>query len=204
MVSSRNDGRDDTEESSPWNPATSKPDVTVGRRTLLRAGAATAMTQGLVTAGFARTARAAETRRVRITRRATGETFDAAYWTGGYNEGVLRRFSTFTRDARTDERITMDPLLLDYLYALKIETENDGFELFSGYRSESSNRRLRKRNPAVAEHSFHILGKALDIRLPGTHLARLYAAALDLGFGGIGYYPKSNFIHIDTGYWRRW
>lgn len=162
------------------------------------------MTQGLATAGFVRTAKAGEARRIRIKRKVTGETFDVTYWTDGYDERALRRFSSFTRDVRTNERISMDPLLLDYLYALKVETENDGFELLSGYRSASSNEKLRKRNPAVAENSFHILGKALDIRLPGTHLARLYAAAQDLGFGGIGYYPKSNFIHIDTGYWRRW
>lgn len=173
------------------------------RRALL--GTAAAAAAGLAAPGNARAGQTTESRRVRIRRRVTGELFDAEYWKDGYNEPAVRRFSAFARDSRTDEQIAMNPLLLDYLYALRIETESDrAFELLSGYRSASSNKKLRLRNAAVAEHSFHIIGQALDIRLPGTHLARLYAAAVRLGFGGIGYYPKGNFIHIDTGPRRRW
>lgn len=172
---------------------------------MLGASAATAMALGLVGAGPAGDARATEDRRIRVTRRVTGETFELAYGDDGYDEAALGQFSTFARDVRTNEQTAMDPLLLDYLYALMLETESDGaFELVSGFRSVSTNEELRKRSSSVAEHSFHIAGRALDLRLPGTHLARLYAAALDLGFGGVGYYAKANFIHIDTGPWRRW
>lgn len=164
---------------------------------MLGIGAATAMMLGL--------ARATEDRRIRVTRRVTGETFELAYGDDGYDEAALGQFSTFARDVRTSEQTAMDPLLLDYLYALMIETESDGaFELVSGFRSASTNEELRRRSAAVAEHSFHMAGRALDLRLPGTHLARLYAAARDLGFGGVGYYARANFIHIDTGPWRRW
>ena len=109
------------------------------------------------------------------------------------------------RDHRSDELTAMDPSLLDLLYNLQQKTQGHGpFHVISGYRSPSTNNKLRKNSKGVAKKSLHMQGRAIDIRLPGSELKTLQHAALSLQAGGVGYYPKSNFIHLDTGRVRFW
>lgn len=99
----------------------------------------------------------------------------------------------------------MDPKLYDILHALSIACGGDTFEIISGYRSPATNNALRKTSGGgVAKRSLHMDGKAIDIRLVGVDTARLRDAALALGVGGVGYYPGSDFVHIDTGPVRSW
>ncbi len=99
----------------------------------------------------------------------------------------------------------MDPALLDILHAL--QPSDDGsrpLEVICGYRSPETNARLAAVNPGVARNSFHVRGQACDIRMPGVEIGRLHEAALALRAGGVGYYPRSGFIHVDTGPVRTW
>ena len=78
------------------------------------------------------------------------------------------------------------------------------FEIISGYRSPLTNKLLRNKSRGVAKNSYHMQGKAVDLRLPGIPLKAVRKAALDLRLGGVGYYPESDFVHIDSGRVRSW
>jgi len=109
------------------------------------------------------------------------------------------------RDHRNGEVHPIDPTLLDLLGDLQGHLGVAGcFQVISGYRSPATNARLRRAGHHVARHSLHMEGKAIDIRLPGCDLPRLHAAARALRRGGVGYYPRSNFVHVDTGRVRHW
>lgn len=123
----------------------------------------------------------------------------------GYIQPALQRMDWLLRDFRTGESTRMDPRLYDMLHALSLACGGDTFEIISGYRSPTTNTMLRKtRGGGVAKRSLHMDGKAIDIRLVGVDTARLRDAALALGVGGVGYYPDSDFVHIDTGPVRSW
>ena len=123
----------------------------------------------------------------------------------GYIQPALQRMDWLLRDFRTGESTRMDPRLYDMLHALSLACGGDTFEIISGYRSSTTNTMLRKtRGGGVAKRSLHMDGKAIDIRLVGVDTARLRDAALALGAGGVGYYPDSDFVHIDTGAGRSW
>jgi uncharacterized protein YcbK (DUF882 family) len=99
----------------------------------------------------------------------------------------------------------MDPKLLGFLYDLLKELDYQGeVHIISGYRSPETNERLRKRSSSIAKHSLHMQGKALDFRLPGIDTRMLRDKALSMRRGGVGYYNKLDFIHIDTGRVRVW
>jgi uncharacterized protein YcbK (DUF882 family) len=136
----------------------------------------------------------------------TGEQLKATYWVEGeYQPGELKAIDHILRDYRTDEVIEVDNALLDLLNVLHRNMDsNKPFQVISGYRSPQTNAALRKQSSGVAKKSFHMSGKAIDIRLPGSELADLRKAALELQAGGVGYYPKSDFIHVDTGPVRHW
>jgi uncharacterized protein YcbK (DUF882 family) len=124
---------------------------------------------------------------------------------GGYRPAGLVRVNSFLRDFRTDEVHTIDPALLDLLHRLSGELQAvEPFHVISGYRSPRTNLTLRARSSAVARYSLHMEGKAIDIRLPDVRLTRLRDAALALKAGGVGYYPGSDFVHVDTGRVRAW
>ncbi len=128
------------------------------------------------------------------------------YWQdGNYIKDALDEISYLLRDHRNDEVFPYDPLVIDQACALsrKFKTTKP-FEIFSGYRSEESNQELRSMSRRVAKHSLHIEAKAIDLRLPGVSIKQLRAAALSLHQGGVGYYPKRGFVHIDSGPIRRW
>lgn len=138
----------------------------------------------------------------------TGENLVRTYWADGdYLAEPLAEINHLLRDFRTDEAHAMDPQLLDLLYRLQHKVgSTKPFEVISGYRSPKTNAMLRgtSAHSGVAKKSLHMQGKAIDVRLPGYDLDKLRRAALGLKGGGVGYYPKSNFLHIDTGRVRHW
>lgn len=122
-----------------------------------------------------------------------------------YDRRTLRRFNYFLRDHRTDSVHEMDPGLIDLLYAVFVFTGSRGtFQVISGYRSPETNRMLRKISHGVAEHSLHMEGKAIDIRMSDISTRTIQKAALALQQGGVGYYRRSDFVHLDTGRVRSW
>lgn len=125
---------------------------------------------------------------------------------GSLIEEGLQEINFITRDFRTGDIVEMDPKLMDLLHGLQSLTNPKGeFEIISGYRSPKSNQKLRNRDSSgVAKRSFHMQGRAIDIRLQNVDLKHLYRAARELKVGGVGYYPGSNFIHVDTGRVRTW
>lgn len=136
----------------------------------------------------------------------TGEKISATYWAEGeYVSDELSVINHLMRDHRSGEVASMDKQLLDLLYLLQQKVDKGGtYHIISAYRSEKTNAKLRTRSKGVAKRSLHMQAKAIDIRLPGVRLKHLRQAALDLKLGGVGYYPKSNFIHVDTGRPRFW
>ena len=136
----------------------------------------------------------------------TGEKLSATYWAdGNYITDEIAAIDHVLRDHRSKEVMAMDRNLYDLLYTLQQQVEKPGtFQVISGYRSPTSNAKLRSASNGVAKRSLHMRGKAIDIRLPGVELKHLRQAALNMRAGGVGYYPKSNFIHVDTGRPRFW
>jgi uncharacterized protein YcbK (DUF882 family) len=136
----------------------------------------------------------------------TGEHLNATYWVDGiYVPDEVAAINTILRDHRTGDVTKMDPRLFDLLYTLQHKVESRGtFSVISGYRSPASNAKLSSMSDGVAKRSLHMRGKAIDIRLPGVELKHLRQAALNMRAGGVGYYPRSNFIHVDTGRPRFW
>ncbi len=136
----------------------------------------------------------------------TGERLDVEYFDGTrYLPDALTTVNHFLRDFRTGDVHPIDPALLDLLHRLTDRTETARpFEVISGYRSPATNEMLRHRSEGVARNSLHMQGKAIDIRLADVPLVRLRNAALDVHRGGVGYYPASDFVHVDTGRVRTW
>lgn len=136
----------------------------------------------------------------------TGEALSFDYSPGASLVGeAWKRVVWFLRDFRTGEAHAIDPALLDQLYALAVITRTKAaFQVISGYRSPATNETLRRRGGGVAVHSLHLEGRAIDIRLADTRLDHLRDAAVSLSAGGVGFYPESQFVHIDTGRIRRW
>ncbi|MES9971726.1 MAG: DUF882 domain-containing protein [Candidatus Thiodiazotropha sp.] len=136
----------------------------------------------------------------------TGERKSVTYWrNGAYQSDNLQILDHLLRDHRTGESTQMDRALLEMLYQLKRATGIDGeFEIISAYRSPKTNTMLRNKSGGVAKRSLHMQGRAIDIRLCGCDLKALRDSAVAMQAGGVGYYPKSNFIHVDTGRFRYW
>jgi uncharacterized protein YcbK (DUF882 family) len=123
----------------------------------------------------------------------------------GYLPESLERINRLLRDFRTEQIHPIDPPLLDLLYAVTLATSSRGrFEVISGYRSPATNAMLRRNNPGVAKRSLHMQGRAIDVRLSDVDTRALRKAALALKAGGVGYYGRSNFVHLDTGRPRSW
>ena len=136
----------------------------------------------------------------------TGERLKADYWVEGeYVPDALGTINRVLRDFRTGDVHVIEPKLLDLLTSLrgKLETQAE-LQVISGYRSPKTNAMLRASSDGVAATSLHMKGMAIDIRIPGRPLARVRDAALNLAVGGVGYYPKSDFVHVDVGRVRRW
>jgi uncharacterized protein YcbK (DUF882 family) len=136
----------------------------------------------------------------------TDEKVDAIYFDkGAYVPDALAAVNKVLRDFRTGDVHQMDKGLLDLLTALssKVETKSP-FQVISAYRSPRTNAMLHAKSNGVASRSLHMDGLAMDVRLSGVQLPHLRDAALSLQKGGVGYYPQSNFVHVDVGRVRRW
>jgi uncharacterized protein YcbK (DUF882 family) len=119
--------------------------------------------------------------------------------------GALDAINRYLRDFRTEQEHDIDVALLDALHALYATFDGRGnFEVISAYRSPRTNAALRQATSGVAENSLHLQGRAIDVRLTSAKTAALRDAAIALRPGGVGYYPESNFVHIDTGKFRTW
>jgi uncharacterized protein YcbK (DUF882 family) len=136
----------------------------------------------------------------------TGESLTASYWEQGhYVTGRLAEIDYMLRDYRTGDVHPIDPYLLDLVHSLRLAMDYDGpVHVISGYRSPSTNAMLAQRSDKVAKNSYHVKGMAIDLRLPGRRLEDVRDTAIRLGGGGVGFYPESQFVHMDTGPARAW
>ncbi len=136
----------------------------------------------------------------------TGEHLKTPFWIEGeYLDEGLAQINNVLRDHRNGEIIEMDLRLLELLHDIQLKLEaKQPFSIISGYRSPQTNETLRQHSSGVAKKSLHMQGMAIDIRLPDIHLRDLKVGALDLGRGGVGYYPGSEFVHLDVGRVRFW
>jgi len=137
-----------------------------------------------------------------------GEIVDVIYRVGdAYIPEALDQLSQFLRDNHNDEVKSYNPRTFDVLHTMlaKLNRSTSAIEVLCGYRTVETNEALRaSRTTNAAEHSQHIEGNAIDIRVPGVPAVTLRDAALSVGAGGVGYYPKGQFVHVDTGPVREW
>jgi uncharacterized protein YcbK (DUF882 family) len=131
----------------------------------------------------------------------TGERLTTMYWKDGeYQAEVLQQVNHLLRDFRTNEVHVIDPALIDVLFELRTKVGSEGaFQVISAYRSPKTNEMLRQSSNGVAEHSMHMLGKAIDVRLESFPTDRLAEVARSVRRGGVGYYRAFDFVHVDTG-----
>jgi len=136
----------------------------------------------------------------------TKEGFNGIYWRNGdYVAAALENVNYLMRDIRTDDVKQIDTDLLDLIYKISIKLKSrEPFHVISGYRSRKTNDLLLKRNKGFARNSYHMKGQAVDIRLPGLKTSELRWVAYELKKGGIGYYSRRRFVHIDVGPVRYW
>lgn len=136
----------------------------------------------------------------------TGESLRTTYWEEGqYLPGALEEINRLLRDHRTGEATQMNVALLDLLHTIRTAADSrKPFNIISGYRSPKTNAMLHNNTSGVAKKSLHMEGKAIDINLPGLELSQLKKIAMQAKRGGVGYYPSSNFVHVDVGRVRHW
>jgi uncharacterized protein YcbK (DUF882 family) len=189
--------------------------MTWSRRRVLKSGGALA---GVSAAGLlVRPARSREApapapgsetsaRRIALLNLHTAERLNIEYFRdGAYVSQALSAIEVVLRDFRTGERHAIDPALMDYLHEVaRAAGIEPSFSVISGYRSPQTNSMLHERSSGVAQHSLHMEGRAIDVRVTGIDCADLAARALDLKRGGVGYYRASDFVHLDTGAFRTW
>lgn len=183
------------------------------RRSFLKSSAVLASTLGL--AAFARaadvttaatSAAAPSERTLRLYNTHTGESLRTIFWAEGqFIPEALQDINKVLRDHRNNTIATIDPQLLVLLDKVSAEFGSQNvLHVISGYRSPESNAVLRERSNGVAKHSMHMEGRAIDIRIPGKDLSLLRKVAMAQRAGGVGYYPDSQFVHVDTGRVRYW
>lgn len=146
------------------------------------------------------------TRRISLVALNNSSSFDGVYWADGhYVPEALRKLNVLMRDWHTNQVCKIDAHLFDQLWTLKNQLDLDEpFEVVCGYRTRRTNAMARRRSRAVAKQSLHMSGRAVDIRIQGKSIGVLADAARSMEAGGVGYYPHSGFVHIDTGAVRTW
>ena len=176
------------------------------RRGFLKHGLLFSAALGFWTPSLAEAVTPVKVRKMSFTNVHTGEDFKGEYWYDGkYLPDAFGEIKQVMRDYRTNERYPIDPRLIDVLFVLQQRMKNfTPFEVFSGYRSPTTNAWLRRKSSGVARGSLHMQGQAIDINQPGTRLSKLENAAINVRAGGVGFYPSSGFVHIDTGRVRSW
>jgi len=149
---------------------------------------------------------AIEERSLSLSNPHTKERFEGIYWCDGdYIPNALNNINHIMRDIRTNEVKLIDTHLLDLIFSISIKLKPKApFRVISGYRSPKTNTLLRKHGNGAAKKSYHIKGQAVDIRLPGHRTSVLRRTAYEFKKGGVGYYPKRRFVHIDVGPVRYW
>ncbi len=145
-------------------------------------------------------------RSLRVQHLHTGEQLSAVYYARGrYVPETLAAIDHLLRDFRTDQEHPIDTSLLDLLFDVSLKIgRNVRFQVISGYRSPATNAMLRRKSRHVAERSLHTQGRAIDVRVQGMSAVLLRNAAIAMRRGGVGYYPNSDFVHLDTGRVRHW
>lgn len=136
----------------------------------------------------------------------TGKRLEVAYAVNGrYTPEALKTLSQFLRDPINGATTRMDPRLFDLLHTLWVRLgAKRPYQVICGYRSPSTNALMRRKSRGVASNSYHMRGKAVDVCLPGVSLSRLRDVALAARMGGVGFYPRDGFVHLDTGPVRHW
>ena len=155
---------------------------------------------------LAAVARSGERRSLSFLHTHTGESLDVAYFRdGAYDPLALQRVNHLLRDFRNDQVHPIEPEVLDILFELQTLADRSApFEVVSGYRSPQTNAALRRHSTGVAEHSLHMQGRAIDVRLSDFPTRRLHELALGMRRGGVGFYASSDFVHLDNGRVRFW
>ena len=136
----------------------------------------------------------------------TSESLNIVYWVQGkYVPDALKEINHVLRDHRTGDVKRIAPQLVDLLYAMRRRLDTSKpFDVVSGYRSPATNAMLRRNSSRVAKSSFHMEGMAIDVRVPGVEPRVLAQLARGMSAGGVGYYPRTNFVHLDVGPVRSW
>jgi uncharacterized protein YcbK (DUF882 family) len=135
----------------------------------------------------------------------THETLQVTYFEDGeYLPDALARIDHLLRDFRTGDVAAIDRSLLDMLHRVAEVCARSTFEIISAYRSPATNAALADKSSGVSRNSLHLEGRAIDVRLEGYDTRRLREACAALALGGVGYYPASDFVHLDTGRVRTW
>ncbi|MBI5587490.1 MAG: DUF882 domain-containing protein [Deltaproteobacteria bacterium] len=146
--------------------------------------------------------------RLRLYRSRYGERLDVVFRNadGEYDHEALAAINHFMRCHYSDEETEIDIRVIEYLNAMDNRINGGGNEIhvISGYRSREYNDLLRKKSRRVAKYSYHLTGQAIDFRIPGVKVKRLRQSAMKLAYGGVGYYPRKQFVHIDSGLFRYW
>lgn len=179
----------------------------LSRRKLLKLGLVTAISGIIPYNSFAAAADfPGDERRICIYNLHTKEDMDIVYFRDGqYLADAVAELNHIFRDHYNGSEREIDKKLFDLLFAIQQKLQIDEpFHLISGYRSRQTNEFLSRQNSGVSPRSLHIYGKAADIRLPGSDQKLLRRAAYELQCGGVGFYPKSNFVHVDVGKVRFW
>ena len=180
----------------------------ISRRSFIKTGLLTATGLSLPVSSLARVAETIwPEKSLSFYNTHTGERLrKSVYWAeGDYVPGTLDRINHILRDHRNDAIEPIDPELLDLLHALSLRIgTTQPIHVISGFRSPATNLHLRQQAQGVAKRSLHMSGKAIDIRIPGCDLTRLRRAAMAQKRGGVGFYPASDFVHLDTGRVRYW
>lgn len=176
------------------------------RRGFLKHGLLFTAALGFWTPALAGAAAPAAGREMAFTCAHTGKKFKGEYWyRGKYLADAFGEIKQVMRDYRTNDEYPIDPRLIDVMFVLQRRIKNyTPFEVFSGYRSPATNAWLHRHTTGVARGSLHMQGQAADINQPGTRLGALRRAAIRLEAGGVGFYPSSDFVHLDTGRVRTW
>jgi uncharacterized protein YcbK (DUF882 family) len=177
----------------------------ITRRRMLEAAAALAGTAALWPQALIGSPNSTA-RRIALTNLHTDERLEVEYFRdGGYVPEALAALAVLLRDFRNGEQHVIDPKLMDYLVDLaeKIGVP-PAFAVISGYRSPETNELLHERSSGVSQHSLHMQGRAIDVRMSGVDSRDLAARAEDLKRGGVGFYRGSDFVHLDTGAFRTW
>lgn len=172
------------------------------------------LTAGLVTTGFlscgiikpALAVPNTGAHRVYFRNNRTGESFNGVYRVGDkYLPEAFEQINHLMRDSRNGETFPIDPRMIDIIYVVQRTLETDEpYQILSAYRSPRTNAMLAKVSYGVARHSLHMTGQAIDVRLEDKSTAAIRKVATKLHAGGVGYYPKSGFVHLDSGNFRTW